>query len=107
MLPQKIREAAERAEQIHRQVYGGNTGSEPTPAPVVDAAPIDAPQEPAVQEPAPVDPSPVPTVNWEEKYKVLDGKYRAEVPRMAQEIRGLKDANEELRAAIAQATAAP
>lgn len=113
MLPQKVREAAERAEQIHRQVYG-NTETAPVKVPGAEAAPpseppaappavLETPQVPA----APAEPPVVQTANWEEKYRVLDGKYKAEVPRMAQEIRGLKDTIEELRTTVTKATAPP
>lgn len=39
-----------------------------------------------------------PTENWEQKYKVINGKYSAEVPMMASEIRELKQKIEQLSA---------
>jgi gas vesicle protein len=113
MLPQKVREAAERAERIHNEVYG-NTAPEATPAPAADAALAAVePQEPAVpvqdQTPvAPVAPTPAPVApNWEEKYRVLDGKYKAEVPRMAAEIRDLKASMQMLQDQLAAQPATP
>lgn len=41
-------------------------------------------------------PQPPKVSDWEQKYNVLQGKYNAEVPRMAQAVRELKQANDEL-----------
>lgn len=89
-LPRAVREQAERAEAAHLAALG-NTGS---PAPV-DL--VEAPQPaPVVVEPvAPVAPvAAAPTAaddSWELKYKVLNGKYQAEVPRLARELRELRE----------------
>jgi len=95
-IPRAVREAGERAEALHQQMYG-NTGEQPTPeqtaAPVVDAPP------PQVQDVQPVATTPQAEApaqpsgeeNWEVKYKVLNGKYSAEVPRLAEQVRELKD----------------
>lgn len=112
MLPKKVREAAERADRFYTD-DAGNTA--PPAAPVADVAPvIDLPNEPVVPDvvdqtpPAtpPVPPTP-PAVNWEEKYRVLNGKYQAEVPRMAQEIRELKASMQTLQETAANPPAPP
>lgn len=80
MLPSAIERNGQLAEQLQKQLIEGNT----TPAPVTN------------QEPSP-DPAPTqPEVNWEQKYNVLQGKFNAEVPRYAAEIRTLKDRITEL-----------
>jgi hypothetical protein len=54
----------------------------------------------AEQEPqAPI----APVDTWETKYKVLQGKYNAEVPRMAAQIRELQSENETLKAKVSEA----
>lgn len=61
--------------------------------PPVEAAPVDVtPVDPVVALPVVVEAVPVATVtdSWELKYRVLEGKYRNEVPRLAQELRELK-----------------
>jgi hypothetical protein len=92
-LPRAIQEQADRADAIHRQLYGN------TEAPQVPAAeaPVVAPVEPTPQPQAMPEAVTPPTEQpvtadspWEKKYQVLAGKYAAEVPRLAQEIRDLK-----------------
>lgn len=96
MLPKQVREAGERADAAHNALTGNTAQSAPEKsAPNGEQKPVDqqaatppaAPQEPAAATP-PVAPAPD---GWEHKYKVLSNKYSAEVPRMAQEIRELKD----------------
>lgn len=113
MLPRKVREAAERADKLHAQIYG-NTGQQPAPAepaptpPVEPNAPVETPPD-STPAPAVPEPTPAPVVAadpWEEKYRVLNGKYQAEVPRMAAEIRDLKTTMQTLQERPA-ATPAP
>jgi hypothetical protein len=97
----KVREQAERAEKLHAEIYG-----------TTDQAPVEQPtdQQPVAQEA--VTPNvapevqPQPVDDWEHRYRVLQGKYSAEVPRMAEEIRELKSMVQELKAAP-QAPEAP
>lgn len=95
MLPKAVEEQARRAEDLHRQHYG-NTDE---PAPEVEAKapePVEAPKEQAAPEPD--------DASFKRKWEVLSGKYSAEVPRLAAEIRELK---EKLALAESQASAAP
>ena len=103
MLPSAVREQAERAERLHQE-FLGNTAvaapdqtlvppAEPTPVETVvlaeELVPV-APQEPVVQ----------PTVeddSWRLKYLALNGKYVAEVPRLAEEVRQLKHERDGLK----------
>lgn len=83
MLPRAVREAGERADAILAQINAGNTAP---PAPE-DQQPVDQ-QAVVQQETPPV--APQAPDDWEQKYRALAGKYSAEVPRYAEELRGLK-----------------
>jgi hypothetical protein len=47
-----------------------------------------------------IEPSQDTTENWETKYKTLQGKYNAEVPRLNQEVKGLRDESAKLKAKV-------
>jgi hypothetical protein len=108
-LPEAVRRQGEVSDQLleqwrkERDQEGQPQGEQPAPdnAPTQpqDTAPTDgsAPQPHATNEPAPSVEPPKDRTDWKAKYHVLDGKYRAEVPRMAEEIRGLKAEVRELR----------
>lgn len=105
MLPKAVREAAEKADAIQNQLKG-NTEQPPAPeaqapvaeAPAVEAQPAEQPKPVEAQAPAPQPDS------WEHKYRVLSNKYSAEVPRLAQEIRELKEKLREAEASKAAVT---
>jgi len=118
-IPRKVQEAADKAEATYKQVYESpsvdNTDQETTPEPETapeiiqqqeqeeqPAQPIEVRQE----EPRPEPPKPDP---WEHKFKVIEGKYKAEVPRLAAQIRehnqkiaDLSSQNEELKVVATQ-----
>lgn len=48
-------------------------------------------ETPVVEEPPKVEVKAEKVVDWEQKYRTLEGKYRAEVPRLSEEIRSLKE----------------
>lgn len=78
----KVREQSERADRILAQVYGTTEQ-----APVIEQ---EQQQEQAPPEQVQEQVQAKPVEDWEQKYRVLQGKYSAEVPRMADEIRELK-----------------
>lgn len=95
-IPKKVQEAADKAEAIYQQLYSqqpeeDKTSVEPT------QEPVSAPAEPEVQQPeqqpeATPEAAPAEATKedpWEHKYKVIEGKYKAEVPRLAAQIREL------------------
>ena len=101
-LPQAIQRQADRAKEIEEgilsgtlenqepeletpEVEDGSEGESPEDNTLTQDTPIQ-PEEPA--EPEPQDPG-----VWEHKYRVLQGKYNAEVPRLHDEIKGLKESN--------------
>lgn len=72
-----MREAAEEADRKLREMSEGNTES-----PEEEEEPLEAEAEP--QETPPVKAEP-----WEERYRVLQGKYDAEVPRLHEQVKYL------------------
>ena len=97
-IPRAVKEAAERAEAIHKQMYEQKpVDPQPDPVDTNVPTPQDPPAPEALANPepavAPPDGLPDPQVKedpWEHRYKVLEGKYRAEVPRMAADNRDLR-----------------
>lgn len=83
-VPSEVTEAAELATQLHEQLYQAETQPQEEQQ-VIEPAIEEAP---AQQEPAqPQDGEEA----YERRYKTLEGKYKAEVPSMAKEIRRLKE----------------
>lgn len=98
-VPQRIRDLGEEAERLQAQVYGGTPPVDPatpppndpgTPLPGDQPAANQAPPEPA---PAPVTPS-IPSseddLTWEQRFRTVQGKYDAEVPRLSADLRVLE-----------------
>lgn len=101
--PRAVKDAVKRAEEIHAEVY------EEPDSKKVDASesPAEAPQSPAEPEPSQDTPQPLEPVQvapapppapsephgedsvdfWRNKFRTLEGKYRAEVPRQASQLR--------------------
>lgn len=78
--PSEVSEAARLARELFAKIN-------PQETPEV----IDPPDEPAIETPASVEePAHEPETNWEQKYKVLQGKYDKEVPTMASDLREMK-----------------
>jgi hypothetical protein len=104
-IPRKVKEAADKAEALYQQAYA-QPAEQPDaqPAPEPEPAPADPPQEdlqaapeaPPVQSETPQDPPA--EDKWEHKFKVIEGKYKAEVPRLAAQIRELSQKVEALSA---------
>lgn len=93
-IPKSIEAAGTRADEIMRQQQGTPaTAPEGTPA-TPEAAAQAAPQTPAFEQ------------TWEQKYKVLHGKYNAEVPRLHSEIKDLKTAMDGLKTQMSARPAA-
>lgn len=70
-IPKNVQRQLEAAEAAAAQTLAA------PPAPVVDQPP--APAEPVAQTPPP---APAPSVDWEQRFRTVDGMYKAEVPRM-------------------------
>lgn len=107
-IPRAVEAAEKRAEELYAQMYNQDLNpqdppadNEPTPEPEPtpqDDQAVQAQQDSqdqAMQEPPKEDP-------WEHKYKVMEGKYRAEVPRLAADNRDLRQKIENLSAEMEQ-----
>lgn len=100
-LPRQVAQQGERAEAIlaeHLKQHSGNT-EQPAPAQAqAPVAPPEAPKEQAAPAAAPATPPAAPAapaapaVDWEQRYKVLQGKYNAEVTRAQAEAKAAKEA---------------
>ena len=92
-MPRAVEEAAKRAEELHAQLYSQpNTEppAEPENPTEPEPAPEDPPKETDSQPPLAGEAEPPKEDPWEHKYKVMEGKYRAEVPRLAADNRDLR-----------------
>lgn len=95
-IPKKVQEAADKAEAIYQQLYTQQAEEDKTsvePAPEPDSAPAEPEAQQTEQQPE-ATPEAAPAEakkedQWEHKYKVIEGKYKAEVPRLAAQIREL------------------
>lgn len=118
-VPAAVRRAAERAEQLARRDPPPDAPLEPGPEPAAPApsttvepsAPIpDGVPAAAAPEPPPAPAAP-PADDWERRYRTLQGKYDAEVPRLQGQIEGLTaligELQSSLRAPPAPAAVAP
>lgn len=109
-LPKAVEEANRRADEIHRQMYG-NTEQAPAPSDEPKAQVEPQAEAPPQAEPqtaeAPPAPTPEEDPSWKRRYEVLNGKYQAEIPRMAAEIRGLKEKLSQAEARQTVAAPAP
>jgi hypothetical protein len=89
-LPRAVQEAAARAEELQKQLQQPAAPQQPS-APAPDA-PTTEPTPPKEDAPEPPKPEAKPTAEppegtWKKKFDVLTGKYNAEVPRLAAELR--------------------
>lgn len=96
-LPQKVREAEEKAEALYKQLYekAPEAPKEPAPEPpsaetTEPPAQEETPEPVGSQESGQEEEQPAPESDWEHRFKVLSGKYSAEVPRLAADNRELK-----------------
>lgn len=119
--PQKVRDAAKRAEELHREIYGPKRGEEPpaegeSPAPPAEAA-YPQPQAPQTEQPPqPQQPQTTAEQDRDERseyeklqarYKTLQGKYNAEVPTLRRENQKLQSEKRQLEAELEQLRQAP
>jgi len=106
-IPRKVKEAAEKAEALYQQAYQVEQ-PEAQPAQEPEQAPIEAQEQPdqqeaqyvseGIQTETPAQSEKPAQDKWEHKFKVIEGKYKAEVPRLAAQIRELSQRVESLSA---------
>lgn len=85
-LPRAVLEAEQRAERLHQELLGNQSGDTP---PNQETPPEQTEQTDNGSTPPPSD-APKPEDALEHRYKVLQGKYNSEVPRLASENKDLK-----------------
>jgi len=113
-VPDAVKKHGDAAQAAYDKAYGKTTEVTGAPAaPAAPAVPAAAPAAPAAAAPAPAvapaapdDPN---SPTWEQRFRVLSGKYNAEVPKQAEQIKTLTEtvdrlvkANEELGKAARQ-----
>jgi hypothetical protein len=118
---EKLEREEKAAEEIWKQTYApedeeGKEPKEPTDEPKKEETPVEEtpkepPKEPAaeavVPEPEVKTPEvipPVDTEDWKQKYKTLEGKYKAELPRFSTENGELKSKVSTLETKVAELT---
>ena len=118
VLPKAVRDQIAQADKIYEEVYptegpknpndppqGSPSGEEPNDP--LNDPPAEPPSgEPSAEEPndPPNDPPAEPPSgeNWEHKFKVLQGKYDKEVPRLHRQFRTAKSQNQQLLDRVSQ-----
>jgi cell division septum initiation protein DivIVA len=107
-IPRAVEAAEKRAEELYAQMYNQDLNPQDPPAPNdpapdPDPTPQDNQVDPAAQDPQDPPPQDPPKEDpWEHKYKVMEGKYRAEVPRLAADNRDLRQKLDNLSAEMEQ-----
>lgn len=88
-LPKAVRDQVKLADKIVAEVYGEDGKIKEPEQPKVDDTPAPEPEKKPEAAPKvddkPADPAPQ-QVDWEHKFKVLQGKYNAEVPRLQKQL---------------------
>lgn len=110
-LPRAVLEAEEKANRLHEELLKqqqapANNGETPPPSEPPAGDPPPASDPPPVPPTTPSDsqtpPAPGQDENWEHRFKVLQGKYNAEIPRLAGENKELKTKLQELEVSLEQ-----
>lgn len=88
-IPDAISEGAQQAAELHARLFPKAETPAEEPAgeeeKVVEEQPAEEPEEASVEEPVDEDES------YRKKYEILEGKYKAEVPRMAAELKEMRE----------------
>lgn len=97
MLPKTVEEQARLADELHQQAYGNPDQSapeQPVQEPPNQPEQVDEPAQPVQQQPA------EDAAYWKNRFEVLEGKYRAEVPRYAEEVRQMRQQIQDLQSRL-------
>jgi prefoldin subunit 5 len=81
-------EAGAKADELHKQLYGDSTPVESTEGSPEEVTTVNSSEPEAVVTPTPVREE-LPAVDYEQKFRTLQGKYNAEVPRLHDQVRQL------------------
>ena len=93
-LPKQVQAQLEEAERIQRELAQPTAPAEPEPAPEVEPEP--APEPPPQAAPAPVEPA-QDAVYWQNRFKTLEGMYRAETTTLKSQVQQLSSQVEQVR----------
>ena len=99
-LPKAVQAQLDQAEALQAQLT-----TEAAPTPVENPAPVSVPEQPALQ-PAPTEQqvaqttSPVTSDTWEQRFRIMEGKFKAEVPRLYEQNRDLSERLEQAVTAL-------
>lgn len=98
-LPQAVQDQIDHADALMAQMNAAPAGQADTPQEPEPPAPQPPVEEHDPQAQAPQPAAQVPPVDsdWERKYRVLQGKYNAEVPRLTEQIQSLSAAMTEMQ----------
>lgn len=111
-IPEAVRNADLAADELHARLYAQQGQDEPPPEPPpgddagtteVVLAPMERPQQPP--QPPQAEPQPPADnsgVDWESRYKAMEGRYKAEIPRLQRQFEEALAQNEGLRTLLAQ-----
>lgn len=113
-IPKAIEEQERRADELQQQLIASQRGEE-EPAPEGEQQQEEVTQSttpaPAVSEAAPQTPAPAPAPEdpavWEQRYRVLNGKYNAEVPRLHATVNQLRGELDALKKTLTERPAEP
>lgn len=106
-IPAAVRRAGALADELAARQHEPEEGADPQATTI--ATVVEAPADPAVPaaEPAPVPTEPAATIDWEQRFRTLQGKYDAEIPRLTQDAASKRNEAESLRQLLANLQAAP
>lgn len=105
-LPKAAQKQASEAEELHRKLYpveSDSTDAETTAEPAAATPPQEEPAAdtpPQEEQPAAEKPASDEGDTWEQRYKVLQGKYNAEVPRLQRQLNAANAAQDDLRGQV-------
>lgn len=110
VLPRAVQEQAARSDELFRQLNEAPP-NQPAPQTVADTPPAPTPTAPQPAPPSADTPTPpltttpvtttdTPELTWENRYRVLQGKFNAEVPRLADDNRLLRQQVSQLQAEV-------
>jgi len=118
-IPEAVRRAAARADELLKAQQDAQNTGDPAPGPPTPETPADEAPGPEVNTPPEPQDRPSPggaaeppsgqtgTQDFEQRYKTLQGKYDAEVPRLQRELAQLRQVLGQMHAQLQQQQAAP
>jgi len=106
-IPSQVQRQADEAARIEQEIANelNPQATPPAPAPASPETPL-TPSDTTNVQPQPT-PAPAPVVDWEQRYRSLEGKYRAEVPRLHETLKELRTTVSALESKVSAPPPAP